>query len=222
LTTDPQDELFDVLDERGNPTGVAKPRRLVHRDGDWHRGLHIWVGGVRDGMSFVLFQRRSLTKDTWPGALDVAIGGHVRAGETLEETVREAEEEIGLVLTVADLVAIGRRWVRGGQPPVRDNELNEVFAVRCDQPLDAYQQHPEEVDAVVAVAVEDALRLFRRETPRVKALEHAREETRSRLVTVARDEVASRLDDYPLLAIASLAQVLRGETPEPWEILPGH
>ncbi len=61
-TTDPQDELFDVLDADGRPTGLAKPRGEVHRDGDWHGALHIWVGGIGDdGVPFVLFQRRSLT-----------------------------------------------------------------------------------------------------------------------------------------------------------------
>jgi 8-oxo-dGTP pyrophosphatase MutT (NUDIX family) len=44
----------------------------------------------------VLFQRRSAAKDTWPGAIDVAVTGHYRAGESLAEALREAEEEIGL------------------------------------------------------------------------------------------------------------------------------
>ena len=100
-TTDPQDELFDVLDAEGNLTGISKPRGEVHRDGDWHRGLHIWVYGFDpDGTPFMLFQRRSKTKDTWPGKLDVAVGGHYRAGESLAETLRETEEEIGLTTSV--------------------------------------------------------------------------------------------------------------------------
>ena len=102
-TTDPQDELFDVLDENGCPTGARKARGAVHRDGDWHGALHIWVGGIATGgRPFALFQRRSRSKDTWPGALDVAVGGHLRAGETLADAIREAEEEIGLVVAMED------------------------------------------------------------------------------------------------------------------------
>ena len=95
-TTDPQDERFDLYDENGIPLGIAKSRGAVHRDGDWHRSLHLWVWGIgEDSAPFVIFQRRSMTKDTWPGALDVAVGGHFRSGESLAETLREAEEEIG-------------------------------------------------------------------------------------------------------------------------------
>jgi hypothetical protein len=54
----------------------------------------------------------------------------------------------------------------------------------------------------------------------IPALEHPRGAARSTRVTIARDTIAMRRDDYPLLALASLAQVLHGETPEPWEILP--
>src|SRR5215203_3294193 len=66
-TTDPQHELFDILDAEGRPTGERKARWQVHRDGDWHAAMHIWVYGVRDDdVTFMLFQRRSLSKDTWP------------------------------------------------------------------------------------------------------------------------------------------------------------
>jgi 8-oxo-dGTP pyrophosphatase MutT (NUDIX family) len=89
-------ELFDLYTREGAPLGIAKPRGLVHRDGDWHRSVHIWVWGVLDGAPHLVFQRRSPGKDTYPGALDVAVTGHARAGEPLEATLREAEEEIGL------------------------------------------------------------------------------------------------------------------------------
>lgn len=221
VPTDPQDELFDTLHDDGTPTGIAKPRHLVHRDGDWHRGLHIWVGFIDDaGVPHVIFQRRSLTKDTWPGALDVAVGGHVRSGESLEDTLREAEEEIGLRVTLAELVPIGQRWVRGGQPPIQDNELNEVFAVRCDLPLSAYRLHPEEVDALIAVPVADVMRLFRREIAEIMGREHGREMTRDERATLRRADFATRDDDYPLQSLRALCEVLAGEIPDPFEIRP--
>src|SRR5690242_15381466 len=90
-------ELFDVVRYDGTPTGVVKPRAAVHRDGDWHRAVHVWVTGLGPaGEPFLLAQRRSTAKDTWPGRLDATVGGHYRAGEGLAEALRETEEEIGV------------------------------------------------------------------------------------------------------------------------------
>ena len=58
----PVGELLDVLNAAGLPTGEAKARALVHRDGDLHRTLHVWI--VKDDRN-VLLQRRAATKDPW-------------------------------------------------------------------------------------------------------------------------------------------------------------
>lgn len=57
-------ELFDVLDENGHKTGKTKERSQVHRDGDWHRAVNIWVINDHDE---VLLQKRAAHKDSWPG-----------------------------------------------------------------------------------------------------------------------------------------------------------
>jgi isopentenyldiphosphate isomerase len=217
-TTDPQDELFDVLDEHGNHTGITRPRGLVHRDGDWHPALHIWVAGVsRDGVPFVLFQRRSMTKDTWPGALDVAIGGHLRSGETLEDAVREAEEEIGLSVSLSDLVYIGRRFTDSSHSGVIDREMQEVFAVRSKHPLSAYRLHPEEVDAVVSVGIDDARRLFSGEAAEVAAVECSRAgDLRTRTVSV--HEFVQASGSYLFDSLDALERVVAGVPVTPFEL----
>ncbi|HEX5166400.1 MAG TPA: NUDIX domain-containing protein [Thermomicrobiales bacterium] len=217
-TTDPQDELFDVLDDEGRPTGVAKRRGDVHRDGDWHGALHIWVCGVGDdGRSFTLFQRRSMTKDTWPGYLDTTIGGHIRSGETLAETVREAEEEIGLAVSLDDLTWIGRRSVGGSRGQIIDREVQSIYAVRSDQPLPDYRLHPQEVDALVAVELDAVRRLFAAETESVPARECPRGGQPFE-ITITRDDFAIRDRTYVLAVLPGLAVVIAGRTPEPFDM----
>src|SRR5215207_7987071 len=64
-------EPFDIITANGKPTGRVKSRADVHRDGDWHRAIHVWVAGVDDrGAPFLTLQRRSPDKDTWPGRFD--------------------------------------------------------------------------------------------------------------------------------------------------------
>lgn len=36
-------EYLDILDEEGNKTGEIKPRKEVHSNGYWHKGVHIWI-----------------------------------------------------------------------------------------------------------------------------------------------------------------------------------
>ena len=38
-----EEEEFDVLDARGWLTGRTKARSAVHRDGDWHAAVHVWI-----------------------------------------------------------------------------------------------------------------------------------------------------------------------------------
>lgn len=217
-STDPQDEELDVLDGNGVPTGARKRRGDVHRDGDWHAALHVWIGGVdEEGRPFALFQRRSSSKDTWPDAIDVAVGGHLRAGEGVAHAVREAEEEIGLSVSVAQLVRLGRRFVRG--TAVADNEVQEAFALRSDLPLDRYRLHPDEVAGVLRLPLDEAIALFERRRARVRGLELERGSSIARPVeaTVGAFAAADR-DGYPALALRGLAEVIAGRTPEPFEL----
>jgi isopentenyldiphosphate isomerase len=218
-TTDPQDEPFDVLDGDGRPTGAIKPRGEIHRDGDWHRGLHIWVYGFdEEERPFVVFQRRSEGKDTWPGALDVAVGGHFRAGETLNETLREAEEEIGLAASIDDLVPIGQRFIDDHGPNYIDRELNEVLALRCDQPLTGYILHPDEVAGIVTIELDQVMALFTGTMDTATASE-VRLDGSEHHITVTVSDFAGDREDYALAALAGIQTIANGNMPEPFLIL---
>lgn len=157
MYTDP-DELFDVLDSFGIPTGETKPRSLVHRDGDWHRSFHLWI--IKDG-THVLLQRRSRKKDLEGGKLDVTVGGHFGAGETLLEVVREVEEEIGLKVQLKDLHFIEtRQGVRRYENAV-DREFVDVYVMRCDKALEEYFIQCDEVSVLYEVPLDKAIELYR-------------------------------------------------------------
>lgn len=88
-------EYFDLLSPTGEPLGITKERNAVHRDGDWHPSVHIFViQGDR-----VLLQRRKWDKESFPGKLDLACTGHVDAGE--------------------DYLTAARRELQGGAEPGR-------------------------------------------------------------------------------------------------------
>jgi isopentenyl-diphosphate delta-isomerase len=92
------EEIFDVVNERDEVVGCA-PRSVVHRDGLLHRAVHILVFNSRGE---VFLQKRSLSKDTFPGVWDSSSSGHLSCGEDYDAaTIRELDEEIGLKVASA-------------------------------------------------------------------------------------------------------------------------
>ena len=87
------DELFDVVNENDEVIG-QRPRREVHRLHLLHRAVHILVV---NSAGQVFLQKRSLKKDSAPGAWDSSASGHLEVGESYDDAaLRELHEEIGL------------------------------------------------------------------------------------------------------------------------------
>uniref|UniRef100_UPI00321757C9 NUDIX domain-containing protein n=1 Tax=uncultured Draconibacterium sp. TaxID=1573823 RepID=UPI00321757C9 len=88
------EEWVPLVDEKGNVTGQA-PRSQVHNGSKLlHPVVHLHV---LNNNKAILVQKRPLNKLIQPGKWDTAVGGHITAGETLEQALKkEAFEEIGL------------------------------------------------------------------------------------------------------------------------------
>jgi isopentenyl-diphosphate Delta-isomerase len=89
------DEIFDVVNDRDEVIG-QRLRFEVHRDGEKHRAIHVLVFNSRGE---VFLQKRSMSKDTFPGVWDSSASGHLDCGEDYDAcAVREVREELGLTL----------------------------------------------------------------------------------------------------------------------------
>jgi len=87
------DEWFDVVDAQDRVIGQER-RGVVHARGLRHRAVHVLVFNARGE---VFLQKRSMLKDTFPGAWDSSAAGHLDAGEDYDAAaLRELEEELGL------------------------------------------------------------------------------------------------------------------------------
>ncbi len=217
MPLDDPTELFDLCDAAGRPLGRSKPRAIVHRDGDWHRSLHVWVILEAAAGPCVLFQRRSLTKDTHPGKVDASVAGHLRAGETVEVALREAEEEIGLSIARSDVVRLGlRRHVSERPPSHRDRELQDIFYVVTKRPLESLRPDPDEVLGLLEVALPSALALVEGCVQEVSARELGAGGVKD--VVLRADELLPSKDGYFALALRSIERRIAGVDEAEWTL----
>ena len=138
------DELIDILDTEGNPTGESCMKSLAHQHGYFHATVHIWFY-TKDEK--VLLQKRAATKKVFPNLWDISVAGHIGAGEEiLDAAVREVSEEIGLSLKKEDLTKIGtRKHQVAHDNGIQDNEFHHVFIAELKVPIESLRVQKEEV-----------------------------------------------------------------------------
>lgn len=205
------EELLDILDESGRPTGEVAPKSEAHRLGLWHRCFHCWICGSDQGGSYLLLQRRAPMKETWPGYLDVSAAGHLAAGEETLDGQREVEEELGLRVEPERLVPLGTRRVEQAIPGGRDREFHEVFLLFDDTPPEDLRLQKEEVGAVFRLYLDDVEVLY--ETGAAPARVYAEGGTSATRIHLA--EFVPQDEDYIKLVAGAARRLLSGGRPVP-------
>lgn len=159
-------EFFDLRDENGMPTGKVKPRSLVHQDGDCHGTAHIWVVRRQKDSFEVLLQKRSKTKDTYPGCYDISSAGHLDPGEEyLAGARRELREELGIEANEEDLHFIGMHDAKmEGNfygKPFRNHEISSVYVYERPLAIETLALQKEEVEEVIWMEYEECVKKVR-------------------------------------------------------------
>jgi len=108
-TTDPRNELFDLVDDQDRVIGTVKRREANRNPKLIHRAVAILVYNPK-GQLFL--QKRSRTKDTYPGHWTVSASGHVPSGKTYRQAAaKELSEELG-IKKVPPLKLLGKKLIR--------------------------------------------------------------------------------------------------------------
>ncbi|KAL8244650.1 hypothetical protein R6Q59_010908 [Mikania micrantha] len=152
------EEHFDVLTSSGQKTGFSKPRGAVHRDGDYHRAVHVWI--FAESTQQLLLQKRADCKDSWPGLWDISSAGHISAGDSSLITARrELQEELGLTLPkdAFELLFVFLQQSVTNNGTFINNEFDDVYLVTtvAPIPLEAFTLQESEVSAVKYISIEE-------------------------------------------------------------------
>ena len=147
------EEIFDIVDETGNPTGETVSRAKAHKDGIPHRTAHIWVVREVNGEAQVLLQKRALNKDSFPGRYETSSAGHIQAGdEPLESAIRELSEELGIHAEPEDLQFAGTFRIQYEKEfhgkLFKDNEFSFVYIYKGKVDISELSIQKEELESV--------------------------------------------------------------------------
>ncbi|KAL3599537.1 hypothetical protein D5086_007455 [Populus alba] len=153
-----EEERLDVLNKIGE----------VHRDGDYHRAVHVWI--YSESTQELLLQRRADCKDSWPGQWDISSAGHISAGDSsLVSAQRELQEELGISLPkdAFELIFIYLQECVINDGKFINNEFNDVYLVTTVDPipLEAFILQETEVSAVKYISFEEYRSLLVKEDP---------------------------------------------------------
>ncbi|PNY12601.1 nudix hydrolase 3-like protein, partial [Trifolium pratense] len=141
-------------------------RSEVHRDGDYHRAVHVWI--FAESTQELLLQRRASCKDSWPDLWDISSAGHISAGDSSLITARrELEEELGVNLPkdAFELIFVFLQECVTNDGKFINNEYNDVFLVTTIDPIpqEAFKLQESEVSAIKYIAYDEYKRLLAKE-----------------------------------------------------------
>jgi len=152
-------ELIDIFDADLRHLGTEELVK-AHIEGLWHKTFHFWLVSPRNGGQ-VLYQWRSKEMKNFPDMLDVSAAGHILAGETVDQGIREAEEELGISLDSRNIYSLGYRVEVADQDNGQKNrEYQAVHLAVVDLDLEDFSPQLEEVSGLYWVPLASGMELF--------------------------------------------------------------
>lgn len=148
-------EYFDLYDKNGKQLNQTKLRAEVHRDGDWHMAVDVWILNSRGEL---LLQKRSKQKESFPGLWEVSCSGHISAGEdSRSSALRELQEELGLEIREKELKLLFKTKDSciTNKGTFVNNEHKDVYLVKKDLEIQDFKLDPLEVSEVKFMKIED-------------------------------------------------------------------
>lgn len=157
-------EYLDVLDENGKPTGLIKSKDDIHRDGDWHGTVQIWL---INSTGKILLQKRSMHKTSRPGKWDNSCAGHIGAGESaICAAIRELKEELSLDIGQENLELL---YTSKMQQIEKDgafinHQHHCAYLAKIDIDIDSLKLNRDEVEEVKFIHQQEVEQHFRNKT----------------------------------------------------------
>lgn len=150
----------DILDPNTfERTGVVKTIYEAWEAGDWIGSFNLWVTQNSNGKESILYQQRCFTAGWAPGLLDVTAGGHYDAGETIEQGLREAREELGKDYAFHELHYLGKKLYLRNEQERKLRYAVDVFITLDNSPLSTFRLQRDELEGLYNCPIDDLIKV---------------------------------------------------------------
>lgn len=135
------EELLDIYTKDGKYVGIMSREECHKKDCIYyHKPAWTWVYNDKKE---ILVQKRASCKKTLPNYWDMPCAGHVDAGEdTIDGVIREAKEEIGLILNKEDCKFMFEYLEEDC------HEIGQVYFVKSNKAIEEFKLQIEEVSEI--------------------------------------------------------------------------
>ena len=130
-------EYLDIYDEHAHKTGRVIVRGTPVKQGEYSMSVHLYIYNYKGEF---LLQKRSRNKRSLPGVWSVTCGAVSSGENSTQAGVREAAEEVGLIIRPEDMEFVGRIKKR--------RSFIDIYFVKKDFSLSDCVLQEEEVDEV--------------------------------------------------------------------------
>lgn len=210
-----KDEMLKVFDQNRQEVGIAS-RDEVHKLGLWHETFHCWFIQTSEESDYIYLQLRSNHKKDYPGLLDITSAGHLLFTETVEDGVREVEEELGIEvsfdeLTLLDVIASS---ITVGE--LNDNEFAHVFIYESSVKMEDFQLQEAEVAGIVRTAFKQFAALWMEEVTHIEVEGFQIDEDGNReaiQMVVSKEHFVPSGSSYYQAVIDGIRQVIHNKKP---------
>ncbi|ENU09788.1 NUDIX hydrolase [Acinetobacter calcoaceticus] len=151
---------IDIFNDNYEYMGVID-KKLAHQLGLWHRVFTCLV--YNPSTQYVYFQLKNSDNYIFDrkSFLDISVGGHYEAGETIEDGIRECQEELGIDVRFNQLISIGiRQTACHIAENYIANEFQHIFLLPLNIDLSELKPKDNEIVGFVEASINDCIDLL--------------------------------------------------------------
>lgn len=154
-----ENEKLKIFDDNHRPIGVVE-RAEAHQKGYWHETFNCWFVSHDADANYIYLQHRSPNKKDYPNLLDITAAGHLLADESIEDGIREVEEELGVFVPFKELRALGVAKGCIISDGMTDKEFAHVFLYPFKGSFHDFKLQEEEVSGMYRTPLTDFCELW--------------------------------------------------------------